>query len=247
LNEALSDKTSECLRGTVSTAPDRPFFLYFATGASHAPHQVRPKRIAKYEGRFDQGWDRLREETFTRQKTLGVGPRDAVLSPRDPSMGAWDALSPEMKTLAGRQMEVFAAYREETDHEIGRVLAEVDALGLRQNTMVISISGDSGASMERTETGTFREMVELNGVPLTADEQLKAIAAHGGDRVWGSGKIEPQYAAGWAWAGNTPFQWGKQVASHLGGTRDPMVDRCPERVTDKGAVRSVPSVVPDLV
>lgn len=238
LNEALSEKAITWLRGTVSTAPDRPFFMYFATGASHAPHQVRPEWIAKYEGRFDQGWDRLREETFARQQALGVVPQDAVLPPRDPTMGSWDSLSPEMKALASRQMEVFAAYQEETDHEIGRVLAEVEALGLRETTMVIYIYGDNGASIEGTETGTFNEMVVLNGVPLTEDEQLKAIAAYGGVKVWGSGKIEPHYAAGWAWAGNTPFQWGKQVASHLGGTRDPMVIRWPGKIPDAGAVRS---------
>lgn len=238
LNRALADHAVSWLRDKASTAPEKPFFLYFSTGASHAPHQVGPEWIGKYRGKFDQGWDRLREETFARQKAQGIVPADAVLTPRNPAMKGWDSLPEEVRALNARQMEVFAAYQEETDHEIGRVLAEVERLGLSDDTLVIYIYGDNGASMEGTETGTFNEMVVLNGVPLTEAQQLDAIKAYGGLDVWGGPKIEPHYAAGWAWAGNTPFQWGKQVASHLGGTRDPMVISWPGKVGDPGAVRS---------
>jgi arylsulfatase A-like enzyme len=250
-NVAMADHAIAWLKDQVSTAPDRPFFIYYATGASHAPHQVTPEWSAKYRGRFDQGWDKLREDTFERQKSLGVIPPDAALTPRNEAFPAWDSLSPDVKALAARQMEVYAGYQEETDHEIGRVIQEIDDLGRHDNTLVLYIFGDNGASMEGTETGTFNEMVVLNGIPLTQDQQLAAIKAYGGLSVWGEGKIEPHYAAAWAWAGNTPFQWGKQVASHLGGTRDPLVIRWPQRAEDKGGLRSqfihVTDIAPTLL
>jgi arylsulfatase A-like enzyme len=237
-NTAMADQAISWLTNQVSTAPDKPFFVYYATGSSHAPHQVTPEWSTKYKGHFDTGWDTLRVETFERQKRLGVIPQDTVLTPRDPAFPAWDSLAPDVKALAARQMEVFAGYQEETDHEIGRVVDAIEALGRKDNTVIVYIFGDNGASMEGTETGTFNEMVVLNGIPLTQDQQLQAIKAYGGLSVWGGPRVEPHYAAAWAWAGNTPFQWGKQVASHLGGTRNPMVVRWPGRIADKGGLRN---------
>ena len=251
LNVALADRALSWLRNQVSTAPEKPFFIYYATGSSHAPHQVAPEWIAKYKGRFDAGWDDLRVQTFERQKRLGVIPPDTVLTPRHPAFPAWDPLPPDLKKLYARQMEVYAAYQEETDHEIGRVVKEIERLGRKDNTLILYIFGDNGASMEGTETGSFNEMAVLNGIPLTQEQQLAAIKAYGGLEVWGTGKIEPHYAAGWAWAGNTPFQWGKQVASHLGGTRNPLVLSWPKGISDNGGLRSqflhVTDVVPTLL
>jgi arylsulfatase A-like enzyme len=234
----MTNQAINWVKAQQSMTPDKPFFVYYATGSSHAPHQVTPEWSTKYKGHFDTGWDTLRVETFERQKRLGVIPQDTVLTPRDPAFPAWDSLAPDVKALAARQMEVFAGYQEETDHEIGRVVDAIEALGRKDNTVIVYIFGDNGASMEGTETGTFNEMVVLNGIPLTQDQQLQAIKAYGGLSVWGGPRVEPHYAAAWAWAGNTPFQWGKQVASHLGGTRNPMVVRWPGRIADKGGLRN---------
>jgi arylsulfatase len=237
-NDAMVQHSINWIRGQKAQAPDKPFFLYFSTGATHAPHQVPKEWRNKYKGKFDQGWDQLREQTFARQKQLGVIPQNAKLTPRDPAFPAWDSVAPDVRKLYAHQMEVYAGYQENTDNAVGRVVKAIEDMGLADNTLIFYIFGDNGASMEGTETGTFNEMTTLNGVPLTADQQLKAIKAYGGLDKWGDPDMAPHYAAAWAWAGNTPFQWGKQVASHLGGIRDPMVIRWPKRITDKGGVRS---------
>jgi len=237
-NDAMVEHSINWIRGQKAQAPDKPFFLYFSTGATHAPHQVPKEWSDKYKGKFDQGWDALREQTFARQKQLGVIPQNARLTPRDPAFPAWDSFPPDVKKLYAHQMEVYAGYQENTDNAVGRVVKAIEDMGLADNTLIFCIFGDNGASMEGTETGTFNEMTTLNGVPLTADQQLKAIKAYGGLGKWGGPDMAPHYAAAWAWAGNTPFQWGKQVASHLGGIRDAMVIRWPKRITDKGGVRS---------
>ncbi len=238
LNDAMVEHSINWIRGQKAQAPDKPFFLYFSTGATHAPHQVPKEWSDKYKGKFDQGWDKLREQTFARQKQLGVIPQNAKLTPRDPAFPAWDSVPPEVKKLYAHQMEVYAGYQENADNAVGRVVKAIEDMGLADNTLIFYIFGDNGASMEGTETGTFNEMTTLNGVPLTADQQLKAIKAYGGLDKWGGPDMAPHYAAAWAWAGNAPFQWGKQVASHLGGIRDAMVIRWPKRITDKGGVRS---------
>ena len=237
-NDAMVEHSINWIRSQKAQAPDKPFFLYFSTGATHAPHQVPKEWSDKYKGKFDQGWDKLREQTFARQKQLGVIPPNAKLTPRDPAFPAWDSVPAEVKKLYAHQMEVYAGYQENTDNAVGRVVKAIEDMGLADNTLIFYIFGDNGASMEGTETGTFNEMTTLNGVPLTADQQLKAIKAYGGLGKWGGPDMAPHYAAAWAWAGNTPFQWGKQVASHLGGIRDAMVIRWPKRITDKGGVRS---------
>ncbi|MCJ7796196.1 MAG: arylsulfatase, partial [Thermoleophilia bacterium] len=236
--DAMAQRAVGWIRDQKAQAPDKPFFAYFATGASHAPHHVPKEWRDKYKGKFDAGWDKYREETFERQKKLGVIPANAKLTPRPAALAAWDSLPPEEKKLYARQMEVYAAFTENADYQVGRVVRAIDDLGLSDNTLVLYIFGDNGASMEGTETGSFNEMTMLNGIPLTAAQQLQAIEAYGGLDVWGEARTHPHYAAAWAWAGNTPFQWGKQVASHLGGIRTPMVISWPKRIKDRHGLRS---------
>ena len=217
---------------------EKPWFMYYSTGCAHAPHQVAVEWSEKYRGKFDQGWDVLREETFERQKQLGVIPADAELTPRPDALPAWDSLSDSEKKLYARQMEVYAGYQENADWNIGRLLDAVEELGELDNTLVIYIFGDNGASLEGTLTGSFNELTMQNGIALTAEQQLSLIEQYGGLDAWGTDAYAPHYAAAWAWAGNTPFQWGKQVASHLGGTRNGMVVSWPERIKDAGGLRA---------
>ncbi len=214
--------------------------------AAHAPHHVAETWSKKYKGKFDQGWDRFREETFARQKALGVIPADAELTPRNEAFPAWDNVPDRLKPFYARQMEVYAGYSENADHNVGRVIDAIDELGELDNTLVIWIWGDNGASMEGTLTGSFNELTMQNGIPLTDEMQLQLAERYGGIDAWGEEIMAPHYGAAWAWAGNTPFQWGKQVASHLGGNRDPMVVHWPARIVDKGALRSQWTHVTDI-
>ena len=216
----------------------KPFFVYFSTGCSHAPHHVAKEWADKYKGKFDQGWDRLREETFARQKELGVIPADAELTPRDEAFPAWDDVPDKLKPFYVRQMEVYAGYSENADHNVGRVIDAIEELGELDNTLIVWIWGDNGASMEGTITGSFNELTMQNGIPLTDENQLQLSELYGGLDEWGAAIMDPHYSAAWAWAGNTPFQWGKQVGSHLGGTRNPLVVHWPDRIQDAGGLRS---------
>ena len=236
--DAMADKTIEWLHGVRAQDASKPFFIYYSTGCSHAPHHVAKAWADKYKGKFDQGWDALREETFARQKELGVIPADAELTPRDPAFPAWHGVSDKLKEFYARQMEVYAGYSENADHNVGRVLDAIEELGELDNTLVLWIWGDNGASMEGTVTGSFNELTMQNGIPLTDEMQLQLSERYGGLDQWGAEIMDPHYGAAWAWAGNTPFQWGKQVGSHLGGTRNPLVVRWPARVTDPGGLRS---------
>jgi arylsulfatase len=234
----MTDRTIRWMHDQKAQSPDKPFFIYYSTGATHSPHHV-PKACAdKYKGQFDQGWDKLREETFARQKALGVIPADTKLTPREPAFPAWDTLSAAEKRLYARQMEVYAGFQENTDHQVGRVVDAIETMGEADNTLILYIWGDNGSSMEGTETGTFNEMTTITGIPLSAEQQLKLIDAYGGLDAWGGRVMQPHFACAWAWAGNTPFRWGKQVASHLGGTRNPLVVSWPKRIKDKGGLRS---------
>ncbi|QEH38225.1 Arylsulfatase [Aquisphaera giovannonii] len=246
LPDDLTDRTITWIHDQKIQAPDRPFFIYYATGATHSPHHVPKEWADRYKGKFDQGWDRLREETFARQKALGVIPANAKLTPRDPAFPAWDGLSPDEKKLYARQMEVYAGFQENTDHQVGRVVEALEAMGQADNTLVLYIWGDNGSSMEGTETGTFNELTTLSGIPLTPGQQMKLMDAYGGIDAWGGPVMQPHFACAWAWAGNTPFRWGKQVASHLGGTRNPMVVSWPRRIRDRGGIRSQFSHVIDV-
>ena len=234
----LTDQAVRWLHQVRAQDQEKPWFIYYSTGCSHAPHQVAVEWSAKYRGRFDRGWDVLREETFERQKALGVIPPDTVLTPRPDALPAWDSLSESEKTLYARQMEVYAGFQENADWNVGRLLDAVEEMGELENTLVIYIFGDNGASMEGTLTGSFNELTMQNGIALTPEQQLSLIDGYGGLDAWGTAAYAPHYAAAWAWAGNTPFQWGKQCASHLGGSRNPMVLSWPERIKETGGLRA---------
>ncbi len=228
----MTDQAINWVSAQQALTPDKPFYMYFATGATHAPHHVPKEWIAKYKGQFSGGWDKLREETFARQKTLGVIPADTRLTPRPVEIPAWDGMSADQKRLFERQMETFAGFAEHTDHEVGRLVAQLEAIGELDNTLFFYIVGDNGASAEGGPEGTYNEMMALNGIIGKADQMMGHID------TWGGATTYPHFAIGWAWAGNTPFQWTKQVASHFGGTRNGMVMHWPKGIKAKGEVRS---------
>jgi arylsulfatase len=215
-----------------SLTPDKPFFIYFAPGATHAPHQVPKEWIAKYKGKFDQGWDKLREETLARQKRLGVVPAETKLAPKPAAIKDWAALTADEKKLFARQMEVFAGFGEYADTEIGRLIQAIADTGQLENTLIFYIVGDNGASAEGGMVGLYNEMTYFNGVNETVQDILKHYDELGGPTTY------PHYAAGWAVAGDTPFTWTKQVASSYGGTRNGMVIHWPTGIAAKGQVRS---------
>ena len=227
----MTDQAINWVSAQQALTPDKPFYMYFATGATHAPHHVPKEWIAKYKGQFSGGWDKLREETFARQKKLGVIPADTKLTPRPKEIPAWDDMSAEQKRLFERQMETFAGFAEHTDHEVGRLVAQLEAIGELDNTLFFYIVGDNGSSAEGGPEGTYNEMMALNGIVGKADQMMDHIDD------WGGPTTFPHFAIGWAWAGNTPFQWTKQVASHFGGTRNGMVMHWPKGIKAKGEVR----------
>jgi len=228
----MTDQAIRWMQSEKSLTPDRPFFMYFAPGATHAPHQVPKSWIAKYKGKFDQGWDRLREETLARQIKLGVVPPGTKLAPKPEPIKDWSALSADEKKLFARQMEVFAGFGEYTDTEIGRLIQAIEATGQLDNTLVFYLLGDNGASAEGGMVGLFNEYSYFNGVHETVQDILKHYDELGGPTTY------PHYAAGWAVAGDTPFTWTKQVASSYGGTRNGMVIHWPKGITAKGELRS---------
>ena len=213
-------------------SPEKPFFIYFAPGATHAPHHVPKEWIDKYKGKFDQGWDILRQETLERQKKLGIVPKDTKLAPKPEDIKDWDKLSADEKKLFTRQMEVYAGFAEQTDYEIGRLVSALEELGEMDNTIFIYIAGDNGASAEGQMNGMFSEMTYFSGVPETVPDMLKHYDE------WGGPNTYPHYAAGWAVAMDAPFSYTKQVASDFGGTRNGMVIRWPQGIKAKGEVRS---------
>jgi arylsulfatase len=234
----LTDKAVEWLHGVRAQDAAKPWFMYYSTGCAHAPHHVGKAWADKYRGRFDDGWDELRQETFERQKELGIIPASTELTPRPGLFPAWDSLTAAEKKLYARQMEVFAGFCENADWNVGRLLDAIEGLGDLRNTLIFYIWGDNGSSMEGTITGSFNEMTFLNGLVLDPEQQLALIEHYGGIQGLGGPHTAPHYAAAWAHAGNTPFQWGKQISSHLGGARDPMVIAWPDRITPSGEVRS---------
>jgi arylsulfatase A-like enzyme/uncharacterized membrane protein len=236
--EDMTDKAIEWLHGVRGHDAEKPWFMYYSTGCAHAPHHVAKEWADKFKGQFDQGWDKLREKVFERQKQLGVIPEDAELTPRPGIFPAWDSLDEDAKKLYERQMEVYAGYQANADFHAGRLLDAVEDLGDMDNTLIFYIWGDNGASMEGTTTGSFNEMTFLNGIVLDTKQQLALINKYGGIDAMGGPHTAPHCAAAWAWAGNTPFQFGKQIPSHLGGTRDPMVVAWPKRIKGTGDLRS---------
>jgi arylsulfatase A-like enzyme len=215
-----------------SLTPDKPFYMYFAPGATHAPHHVPKEWIAKYKGQFSQGWDKLREETFERQKKMGIIPPDTKLTPRPNEIPAWENMNADQKRLFERQMEAYAGFAEHTDAEVGRLVRQLAEIGELDNTMFFYIVGDNGASAEGGPEGSYNEMMALNGIVGKADQMMPHI------EDWGGPTTFPHFAIGWAWACNTPFQWTKQVASHFGGTRNGMVMHWPEGIKSPGQIRS---------
>jgi len=231
LNENLADKAISWIGQQKSATPTRPFFVYYAPGATHAPVQAPKAWIDKFKGQFDSGWDRYRELVFARQKELGVIPQTAVLTPRPAGIAAWDSLSADQKKIAARMMEVYAGFMAQSDHEIGRVIDAIAAMGQLDNTLVMYIAGDNGASLQGDEIGEFSIQAGGNGAHEDVASLLRNL-----DEL-GSATSSPQYPTGWAWAGNTPFQLGKQYASHIGGTRAPFVVHWPRRITAAGEIR----------
>ena len=226
----LTDNAVEWLHAVRAQDARRPWFMYYSTGCAHAPHHVGKEWADRYKGKFDQGWDEYRKQTFERQKKLGVIPPETELTERPDLFPAWDSLNDDQKKLYVRQMEVYAGYQENADWNVGRLLDAIEEMDDLENTLIFYIWGDNGASMEGTVTGSFNEMTFLNGVVLEADQQLQLIEQYGGIEALGGDHSAPHVAAAWAHAGNTPFQWGKQMASHLGGTRNPMIVSWPKRL-----------------
>ena len=234
LTEDLTDEAIKWVHQQKSLMPDKPFFLYFAPGATHAPHHVPKEWIDKYKGKFDKGWDAVRKTTLAKQKKLGLLPEDTDLSARPDEISAWADVADDLKPILARQMEVYAGFLEHTDHHIGRLFASLEALGILDDTIIFCIVGDNGASAEGTPNGTFNELISLNGA--AAFETTEFMAGHIND--FGGPDAYNHYAVGWAHAMNTPFQWTKQVASHFGGTRNPLVVQWPNGIKAKGEIRS---------
>jgi arylsulfatase A-like enzyme len=234
LTEDLADRACSWVRQQKALMPDKPFFMYFAPGATHAPHHVPQEWADRYAGQFDGGWDVQRELTFARQKELGVIPADAELTARHDEITAWDEMPDELKPVLARQMEVYAGFLEHTDHHVGRLVDTIEDLGVLDNTIVYYIIGDNGASAEGTMNGAFNEMANFNG--MAALETPGFMVSKMKD--FGSPESYNHYSVGWAWAMNTPLQWTKQVASHWGGTRNGTVVHWPKRIAEPGGLRS---------
>ena len=232
--EDMTDKAIGWVRQQKALMPEKPFFMYFAPGAAHAPHQVPTEWSAKYKGRFDAGWDALREEILARQKALGVIPSETELTPRPPEIPAWDDMPDAMKPVLARQMEVFAGFLEHTDHHVGRLIDAMADLSVLDDTLVYYIIGDNGASAEGTVNGSFNEMFIFNGAAALETPEYVA------ERIdqFGTPTAYNHYAVGWAHATDTPYQWTKQVASHWGGTRNGTIVHWPNGFRARGEVRS---------
>jgi arylsulfatase len=228
----MADKAIAWMGLQHSLTTDKPFFVYFAPGATHAPHHAPKAWADKYKGKFDMGWDKLREQTFERQKKMGIIPADSKISPRPKEIPAWDSFSPKEQRLFARQMEVFAGFAEHTDHEIGRMVDYLQSIGQLDNTIIIYIAGDNGSSAEGGAYGTANETAALNSSPGTVDQMLALYDE------WGGPNTFPHFAMGWAWAGNTPYPWVKQIAGHLGGSRTGMAVSWPKGIQAKGEIRS---------
>jgi arylsulfatase A-like enzyme len=240
LTTDLADEAIKHIKGLDAVAPDQPFLVYYAPGGTHAPHQPKPEWVEKFKGKFDMGWNAMREQIFANQKRLGVIPKDTQLTPwpdGQPEFGGaklpkWETLTPDEKKMFARQAEVFAAYVAYTDDEIGRVIQAIEDMGKLDNTLIIYICGDNGTSAEGTTVGTPFDMAAIQAITVPVAEQLKYY------EVWVSAKTQPHMSVAWSWAFDTPFKWTKQIASHFGGTRQGMAVSWPGHIKDVGGIRN---------
>jgi arylsulfatase A-like enzyme len=233
LTTDMADEAINYMNSLNAAAPDKPFFLYYVPGGTHSPHQPKKEWIDKFKGKFDTGWEKLREQIFANQKRLGVIPANTELTPWPDTLPKWDSLSFVQKKLYAREAEVFAAYAAYTDNEIGRVTQAVADMGKLDNTLIIYISGDNGTSAEGTLEGTPNQMTAYNGILKLPEAELMLHYEN-----WGSDKTYPHMSVAWSWAFDTPFKWTKQVASHFGGTRQGMVISWPGHIKDVGGIRT---------
>jgi arylsulfatase A-like enzyme len=249
LSEDLADDAIHWLDEHQALAPDKPFFMYWASGASHGPHQVPKEWADKYKGKFDDGWDEYRGRVFERARQIGWIPQSAKLTPRPATLPSWDSIPEDEKPFQRRLMEVFAGFTEHVDAQVGRIVDEIDRLGYGENTLILYIWGDNGASAEG-QNGTISELLAQNGIPSTTEQHIKALDALGGLDVLGSPKTDNMYHAGWAWAGSSPYQGTKLLASYFGGTRNPLAVRWPARIKPDATPRAqflhVNDVVPTI-
>ncbi|MDF0643295.1 MAG: arylsulfatase [Nitrospira sp.] len=244
--EDMTDKAVGWLRRQHALAPTQPFFMYWAPGASHGPHHIFKEWADKYKGRFDKGWDAVREEIFARQQKLDWIPADAKLTPRPATLPAWDSIPESERAFQLRLMEVFAGYTEHADRQAGRLIDELERLGLRDNTLVFYVWGDNGSSAEG-QNGTISELLAQNGIPTHINDHIRALDEVGGLAALGSNKTDNMYHAGWAWAGSTPFQGVKLNAGHFGGTRTPLAVSWPKSIKPDKAIRTQFHHVNDIV
>ena len=246
LSEDLADDAIGWLHKHKAFQPDKPFFMYWASGAIHGPHHVAKEWADKYKGKFDDGWDAYRERVFERAKEKGWIPADAQLTPRHETMPSWDSIPENERPFQRRLMEVAAGFTEHVDVQVGRVVDEIDRLGYGDNTLILYIWGDNGSSAEGQD-GTISELLAQNGIPSTIGQHIAALDELGGLDVLGSPKTDPMYHAGWAWAGSTPYKGTKLLASHFGGTRNPMAVRWPAKIKPDAAPRPQFHHVNDVV
>ncbi len=232
LDVDMADRAINYIREQHALAPDKPFFVYYAPGTSHAPHHAPKEWIEKFKGQFDQGWDKVREESFARQKELGIIPKDTFLTPRPEQLRAWDSLNDQQKELYARMMEVYAGALAHMDHQINRIIDAVEETGELDNTLIIYLMGDNGASAEGSPDGLLNEMTFFNNIAVPFEDTYARMDELGGPNTFG------HFPSAWAHAMNTPFQWTKQVASHFGGTRNGMIIRWPAGIEARGEVRS---------
>jgi len=246
LSEDLAEKANTWLDQHQAFAADKPFLLYFAPGAGHGPHHIFKEWADKYKGKFDDGWDAYRERVFKRQKEMGWIPANTQLTPRDKTMPSWESIPEEQRPFQRRLMEIYAGFVEHADTQVGKVIDKIEEMGQKENTIVIYIWGDNGASAEG-QNGTISELLAQNGIPNTIDQQLAALKTLGGLAAIGTPLTDNMYHAGWAWGTNTPFKHTKLIASHFGGTRNPMVISWPKGIKPDKTPRSQFHHVNDIV
>lgn len=249
LSTDMADQAVTWLDRHEAFAPDKPFFLYWAPGAGHGPHQIFREWADKYKGKFDDGWDALQQRTYEKQKELGIIPPDAKLTPRPDTLASWASIPESERPFQARLMEVFAGFVEHADAQAGRVIDEIDHLGIRDNTIIFFVWGDNGSSAEG-QNGSISELLAQNQIPNTIQQQIEAINKMGGLDVLGGPKTDNIYHAGWAWAGDSPLRYTKLVASHFGGTRNPLVISWPGHIkpdkTPRPQFHHVTDIVPTI-